>query len=152
MCSQDGSQPNPLPLDEAARRIKNEGSLLGRQLAHLWDDLGELFKAELALSRSALLRIGLYLLLILVLAGSAWLGLLVTLVLGLHALGYSAWSAALLVSLLLLGAALILALLVKRLLPDLGFRHSKGVLRQILACTDLQDAPPNGENDNDEPS
>ena len=152
MHNQDAGAADPLPLDEAAKRLKDEGGLLGDQLIRLWQDLGELFRAELALSRSALLRIGLYALLALVLASSAWLCLLVVLVLGLYALGCPAWAAALLATLLLLAGSLICALLARRLLPDLGFRHSRDALGQILARTGMQQEPAPKEHTADEPS
>lgn len=152
MHNQDAGAADPLPLDEAAQRLKDEGGQLGGQLLRLWQILGELFRAELALSRSALLRIGLYTLLALMLAGSAWVCLLTALILGLYALGCPAWVAALLATLLLLGASLICALLARRLLPDLGFRHSRDALRQILTRAGLQQEPASKEHTTDEPS
>ncbi len=128
----DPQRAEPLPLDEAARRILDEGTGLGRQLAALWQAHSELFRAELALSRSTLLRLGLYALVTLVLAGSAWLCLLAALIGGLLALGCPGWLAALLTALLLLSGTLICLLLARRLLPDLGFRHSRDALRQLV--------------------
>lgn len=133
----------PLPLDEAARRLLDEGGGLGRQLAGLWQAQGELLRAELALSRSALLRITLYALLLVLLAGSAWLLLLVALVAGLLALGCPFWAAVLLTALLLLAGSLICLLLLRRLLPDLSVRYSRDALRQLLAATEntTEDTP-----------
>lgn len=146
------AKPEPLPLGEAARRILDEGCSLAGQLAGFGQALGELARAELALSRSALVRITLLSLLILLLAVSAWACLLVAVVLGLHALGCPGWLAALLVLLLLSGSAWFCLAQVRRLLPDLGFRHSKAALRQLLATANNRASATATEENANEPS
>lgn len=138
MNEQQPDEPAPLPLGEAASRLLAEGAELGSQLSAVASSGSELFKAELALSRSALSRIFLYALIALVLAGSAWLCLMAALVFGLHAIGCPWWAALLLAALIFLLGSLACMLLLKNVLPDLGWPRSLRHMRQLLQPAEPQ--------------
>lgn len=138
MSEQQPGEPAPLPLGEAASRLLADGTELGNQLSALASSGGELFKAELALSRSALGRTLLYGAIALILAGSAWLCLIAALVFGLHALGCPSWAALLLAALIFLFGSLVCVFLLKRVLPDLGWPRSMHRIRQLLQPAESQ--------------
>lgn len=132
MSEQQPDGPAPLPLNETASQLLAESAELGQQWAALAASGSELFKAELALSRSALGRVILHALITLILAGSVWLCLVAALVFGLHALGCPWWAALLSTALMCMLGCLICLLLLKRTVPDLGWPRSMRLLRQLL--------------------
>lgn len=123
--------PDPLPLDEAARRILSSGAALGRELGGVGGAFRDLLLAELSLSRSAVLRAIMLVALAVVLGTSAWLYAMAMAVLGLHALGLAWWQAAgisALASLLLAGVC---AWWARLMLEDARFLRTRRLLARL---------------------
>lgn len=131
MSGDPATPPDPLPLDEAARRILSSGAALGSELGGVAGAFRALLLAELSLSRSAVLRAIVFLALAVVLGTSAWLYVMAMAVLGLHALGLAWWAAAgisALASLLLAGAC---AWWARAMLEDARFLRTRRLLARL---------------------
>lgn len=121
----------PLPLDEAARRLLASAGALGGELGGAAAALRELALAELALSRSALVRALVLFAMALALATTAWLYAMATLTLALRALDFSWWAAAAIPALLSLLGTIGCAWLALRMLEDARFTRTRRVLARL---------------------
>ncbi len=140
---QPGSSSDAPPLDEAARRIGAAGKALGHELWTAARAFRALFMAELALSRSAILRVLVLATIGTALGATAWLYLMAMGVLGLRALDLPWWAAVGIPALAsLLGAALC-AWLALRALEDTQFKAT----RRQLARFGIGDDPEAVEKD-----
>ena len=113
---------------DAAERLKSElGSLVeaGRTVAREYGQAGGLFRrlvlADIALARTALIRGLVFLLLCLIMVGTAWATAMVILVLGMQQLGLS----------------LLVSLAIPLLVSLVVARYAWGVARKALAFADM---------------
>ena len=138
--------PEPPPLDEAARRIGAAGKALGHELWTAVRAFRALFMAELALSRSAILRVLVLATIGTALGGTAWLYLMAMGVLGLQALGLPWWAAVGVPALVsLLGAALCVWLAL-RALEDTQFKATRRQLARFGVGDDPDEIEKDPEN------
>lgn len=134
------------PLDEAARRIGAAGKALGHELWTAARAFRALFMAELALSRSAILRVLVLATIGTALGATAWLYLMAMGVLGLRALDLPWWAAVgipALASLLGAGVCVWLAL---RALEDTQFKATRRQLARFGIGDDPDDVEKDPEN------
>ena len=148
----DSGQPDPQtsgasshvpPLDEAARRIGEAGKALGVELWTAARAFRALFMAELALSRSAVLRMLVLATIGTALGATAWLYLMAMGVLGLRALDLPWWAAVGIPALISLLGAAGCVWLALRALDDTRFKAT----RRQLARFGLGDDPDEIEKD-----
>lgn len=144
MGANDAAPPEPLPLDEAARQLLAAGAALGGELGGAGGALRALVLAELALSRSALIRALVLLAVAVVLGTTAWLYLMAMLALGLRALGLVWWVAVAVPGLASLVLALGCAWSARRLLDDARFLRTRRVLARLREVASAQAADPPG--------
>lgn len=133
----------PPPLDEAARRIGAAGKALGTELWTAARALRALFMAELALSRSAILRVLVLATIGTALGATAWLYLMAMGVIGLRALDLPWWAAVGIPALASLIGAAVCAWLALRALEDTQFKAT----RRQLARFGIGDDPETVEKD-----
>ena len=126
----DSSSDAP-PLDEAARRIGAAGKALGMELWTAVRAFRALFMAELALSRSAILRVLVLATIGTALGGTAWLYLMAMGVLGLQALGLPWWVAVGIPALVSLLGAAVCVWLALRALDDTQFKATRRQLARF---------------------
>jgi len=131
MTDEPTAAPEPLQWKEAASRIAAAGAGLGGELGGAAKAMGELVAAELALSRSALLRVLVLAVVALMLGTTAWLYAMAVAVLGLRALGLAWWAAVGIPTLLSLLAALLCLWLARRALDDARFKRTRRVLARL---------------------
>ncbi|MCX7557131.1 phage holin family protein [Xanthomonadaceae bacterium JHOS43] len=139
----DSPHTDPPPLDEAARRIGAAGKALGLELWTAVRAFRALFVAELALSRSAILRVLVYATVATALGATAWLYLMAMGVLGLRALDLPWWAAVAIPALLSLAGAGLCVWLALQALEDTQFKAT----RRQLARFGIGDSPEDVERD-----
>lgn len=141
---QDAAAPAAAPpLDEAARRIGAAGKALGTELWTAARAFRALFMAELALSRSAILRVLVLATIATALGATAWLYLMAMGALGLRALDLPWWAAVGIPALASLIGAGLCVWLALRALEDTQFKAT----RRQLARFGIGDDPEAVEKD-----
>lgn len=142
-----GSQePGPPPLDEVARRIGAAGKALGYELWTAARALRALFMAELALSRTAILRVLLLAAIGTALGATAWLYLMAMGVLGLQAMGLPWWAAVGIPALVSLLGAGVCGWLALKALEDTQFRATRRQLARFGVGDDPDEIEKDPEN------
>lgn len=131
MPDEQPTSPEPLQWKEAASRILAAGEGLGGELGGATKAFGALVAAELALSRSALLRVVVLTSVGIILGTTAWLYAMAVAVLGLRAMGLVWWAAVGIPALLSLLAALLCLWLAGRTLDDARFIRTRRVLARL---------------------
>lgn len=119
------------PLGESARRIGSAGQALGQELWAVLRAMQALFLADLALSRSAVVRVAILAASAVVLALSAWFWLMAGGVFGLHRLGLPWWAALSSMGAFLLLLTLLCLWRAKRALADTQFIATRRQLAQL---------------------
>lgn len=131
MTDEQPASPEPLPWKEAASRIVAAGEGLGGDLGGAAKAFGALVSAEVALSRSALVRVLVLTAVGIILGTSAWLYSMAMTVLGLRALGLAWWAAVGIPTLLSFVAALLCLWLARRALDNARFKRTRHVLAKL---------------------